>query len=257
MSKKVILITGVTAGIGAATARKFASDKNALIIGTGRRNDRLAALSEEIKKIGCDFISLNFDVRSASECAAALESLPDEVKAIDLLVNNAGLSRGLAPIDQGALEDWEEMIDANIKGVLYISRIVSGWMRARKAGHIINVGSTAGKEVYPNGNVYCATKHAVDALTKGMRMDLITDGVKVSVVHPGFVETEFSLVRFRGDEARARQTYAGFEPLAPEQVADVIYWMANAPANVNIADVLLLPAAQASAMVVDRSRIKV
>lgn len=251
MSPKIVLVTGATSGIGAATVKKFAENGN-VIIGTGRRQERLNSLEDELASKDAVFIPLCFDIRIQDAVESAFNSLPIEYQAVDILINNAGLSRGLAPIQQGSIEDWEEMIDTNIKGLLYISRIVSSQMSQRKRGHIINIGSTAGKEAYPNGNVYCATKHAVDALTKAMRMDLLADNVKVSAIHPGLVETEFSIVRFRGDEARAAKVYDGFNPLSPVDVADVIYWVTHAPINVNIADVLLLPSAQASALVVNR-----
>jgi len=247
----VAFVTGATAGIGRATALHLARAGYDVLI-CGRRADRLVALSAEITRLGRRCHSLVLDVRSAEAVAAALTGLPAEWQRLDLLVNNAGLARGLAPIDQGLLADWDEMIDTNLKGVLYVSRIVAGWMRAAGRGHIILVGSTAAKETYPNGNVYAATKHAIDALAKGMRMDLISAGVKVSAIHPGFVDTEFSVVRFHGDADRARGVYQGFRPLSGDDVAAVITWMATAPAHLNLADVVLTPAAQASAMITHR-----
>ena len=245
-------VTGATAGIGRATALHLARAGFDVLV-CGRRADRLAALAEEITRLGRAAHALTLDVRDAAAVQAALDALPAPWQQLDLLVNNAGLARGLHPIDQGLLSDWEEMIDTNLKGVLYVSRIVAGWMRAAGRGHIILVGSTAAKETYPNGNVYAATKHAIDALAKGMRMDLISAGVKVSAVHPGFVETEFSQVRFHGDADRARGVYQGFRPLSGDDVAAVITWMATAPAHVNLADVVVIPAAQASAMLTHRT----
>jgi len=249
---KIALITGATAGIGEATARRFYSGGYDVII-TGRRSDRLQQLSDELTAQGANQVyTLNFDIRSSGAVESALLSLPEAWRNIDVLVNNAGLSRGLGPVDEGLLSDWEEMIDANVKGLLYVTRIVSGWMKARQAGHIINVGSTAAKEVYPGGNVYCATKHAVDALTRAMRIDFVHLRLKVSAVHPGYVDTEFSTVRFHGDTERAKKVYEGFRPLSGADVAEVIYWMAIAPEHVNIADVVLLPAAQGGVGVVRR-----
>lgn len=247
----IAFVTGATAGIGRATALHLARAGYDVLI-CGRRADRLAALATEIERLGRRCHTLALDVRSAEAVDAALTALPAEWQRLDLLVNNAGLARGLAPIDQGLLSDWDEMIDTNLKGVLYVSRIVAGWMRAAGRGHIILVGSTAAKETYPNGNVYAATKHAIDALARGMRMDLISAGVKVSAIHPGFVDTEFSVVRFHGDADRARGVYQGFRPLSGDDVAAVITYMATAPAHVNLADVVMMPAAQASAMITHR-----
>lgn len=249
---KKVLITGATSGIGRACADQFAQKGFALII-TGRRSERLQKIKEEITaRYKVPVLDLTFDVRCFSQVKQALESLPPQFCPIDILINNAGLAKGLDDIVEGNVEHWETMIDTNIKGLLYVSKIVARQMRKAGGGHIINVGSTAGKEVYPLGNVYCATKHAVDALSKGMRMDFIKDNIKVSVIHPGFVETEFSIVRFDGDVERAKRVYQGFDPLKAEDVAQVIFWVATAPENINIAEVLLLPAAQASAMLVHR-----
>ncbi len=249
---KLALITGATSGIGLETARLFAQGGWRLIL-TGRRMPRLEKLKRELEeKHAATVRVLPLDVRDAAAVTNALNELPAAWQRIDLLVNNAGLARGLGSIDEGLLSDWEDMIDTNLKGLLYVSRVISGWMKQRNRGHIINVGSTAGKEAYPNGNVYVATKHAVDALTKAMRMDLIHHGVKVGCIHPGFVETEFSEVRFHGDKARAKKVYAGFKPLSGKDVGAVIYYMATAPENVNLADVVAMPRAQASATLVHR-----
>jgi 3-hydroxy acid dehydrogenase / malonic semialdehyde reductase len=246
-----VFVTGATSGIGRATALRLAQGGYDILI-CGRRTDRLEQLATEIRALGREVHALTLDVADSAAVIAALSNLPAPWQQLDLLVNNAGLARGLGPIDQGLLSDWEEMIDTNLKGVLYVSRIVAGWMRAAGRGHIILVGSTAGKETYPNGNVYAATKHAIDALARGMRMDLVAAGVKVSAIHPGFVETEFSEVRFHGDATRAKSVYQGFQPLSGADVAEVIHYMAAAPAHVNLADVVLMPTAQASAMVVHR-----
>lgn len=249
-TRAVVIITGATAGIGLATARQFAR-AGFRVVGTGRRADRLQELAHELGEE--HFRGLQFDIRQAAEVEAALTSLPDDWRtSTQVLVNNAGLARGLAPLDQGNLQDWEEMIDTNVKGLLYVSRVVAAWMRAQHRGTIINIGSTAGREVYPNGNVYCATKFAVDALTRGLRMDLMGSGVRVSAVNPGYVETEFSQIRFNGDEARAKRVYEGFRPLYAEDIAEVIYWVATTPKHMNLADVLVMPTAQASAAMVHR-----
>lgn len=246
----IAFITGATAGIGEATAIKFAEEGYNLII-TGRRNERLDALKAAlIKDHGVSVVALCFDVREKEAVQKALESLPDEWKNIDVLVNNAGLAVGRDPIDKGDIDDWERMIDTNVKGLLYITRTVSPWMVERKKGHIINVASIAGKEVYPDGNVYCATKHAVDALSRAMRLDLVEHGIKVTNVAPGLVETEFSVVRFKGDQEKADKVYQGYQPLTAEDIADVIWFAASRPAHVNIADVLITATAQASSTVV-------
>ncbi len=249
--KKTVLITGATAGIGEACARLFASENYRIII-TGRRNDRL----EKLKKIlsaKTEIFSLHFDIQHFDQVKKALSSLPQEWQQTDILINNAGLAAGLDAFDQANIGDWEQMIDTNIKGLLYISRLVAPGMTARKSGHIINIGSIAGREVYPNGNVYCATKSAVDALTKGMRLDLARHGIRVSSVCPGMVETEFSLVRFKGDKKRAKSVYDNFDPLTPDDVARTILFIANQPSNVNIADVLILPTMQAGASFIYRN----
>lgn len=243
----LVLITGATSGIGNSTARLFAKHGHHLII-TGRREERLKELeSSLIKEYGVKVHRLCFDIRDANAVEQALDSLPADLRAIDLLVNNAGLAAGLSSFQDGKLDHWERMIDTNIKGLIYTSRIVSNWMIQRGKGHIINIGSIAGKEVYANGNVYCATKHAVDALNKGMRIDLLPHHIRVSAVNPGMVETEFSIVRFDGDEERAKKVYQGMKPLSAEDIAETIYWVAMRPAHVNINDVIIMPAVQASA----------
>lgn len=245
----IVLITGATAGIGEAIARKFAENKYDLII-TGRRKERLEKLKSELEsKNGIRVLTLSFDVRSNSEVEIAINSIPKDFESIDVLVNNAGLAAGLATIQNGNLDHWERMIDTNIKGVLYMTKAVSQIMIKNKKGHIINIGSIAGKEVYPNGNVYCATKHALDALTRGMRMDLVQDGVMVSSVNPGMVETEFSIVRFDGDEERAKKVYEGIQPLTAKDIAETVFWMATRPSHVNINDLTIMPAYQASSTI--------
>jgi len=247
--KKIALITGATAGIGKATAARFAKEGYNIII-TGRRKELLNDLKkslEEIYKI--EVLALNFDVTKFLEVDQNLNKLPYGWENIDVLVNNAGLAVGLNPIHEGVLDDWERMIDTNIKGLLYVTRTIAPKMVARKSGHIINIGSIAGKEVYANGNVYCATKHAVDALTKGMRLDLVNYGIRVTQVCPGAAETEFSIVRFKGDQSRAGQVYKGFEPLSAEDIAETIYFAASAPNHVDVQDILVMPKAQASATI--------
>jgi short-subunit dehydrogenase len=244
---KIALITGATSGIGKATAIQFAQNNYQLIL-TGRRNDRLTALKNELSaSYQVEILILNFDVQDNDAVQQALASLPTAWKKIDVLVNNAGLSLGLDPIHKANLADWEQMIDTNVKGLLYVSKIVSNWMIENKSGHIINIGSIAGKETYANGNVYCATKHAVDSLNKAMRLDLLTSGIRVTAIHPGAVETEFSVVRFKGDQARADKVYEGFEPLRPSDIADAIYYASQTPAHVNINEIIIMPTAQANA----------
>ncbi|MBL7896408.1 MAG: SDR family oxidoreductase [Bacteroidia bacterium] len=249
----IALVTGATSGIGKCTAEEFAKHNYNLII-TGRRNDRLQEFKKELEeKYKVKVYTACFDIRKLSEVESAISNLPGEFKAIDVLVNNAGLAAGLAPIQDGNVDHWERMIDTNIKGLLFVTKCVSKLMIERKKGHIINVGSIAGKEAYANGNVYCGTKHAVDALNKGMRIDLLPHNIKVSAVNPGMVETEFSIVRFDGDESRAKKVYEGFEPLRPEDIAETIFWISNRPAHVNINDVIIMPAAQANSTTVKRN----
>lgn len=245
--EKTVLITGATAGIGESCAKKFASNGFNLII-TGRRREKLEALTKELKaEYGVKILPLAFDVRSLTEVNEALGNLPSGWENIDILINNAGLAVGMSHIQDGDTDDWERMIDTNIKGLLWVTRMVSPGMAARGSGHIINVGSIAGKEIYENGNVYCASKHAVDALSRAMRIDLLRDGVKVTNVAPGLVETEFSIVRFKGDIKKAETPYQGLVPLTGDDIADVIYFCATTPGHVNINDIVVMPAAQASA----------
>jgi 3-hydroxy acid dehydrogenase/malonic semialdehyde reductase len=244
---KIALITGATAGIGEACAHVFAREQYDLIL-TGRRADRLEKLSEQLKReYNVEVIILSFDVRERQEVISKLEELPAKWKKVDALINNAGLSQGLDPIQNGSYDDWDTMIDTNIKGLLYVTRVVSNWMISNKTGHIINLGSIAGKEVYANGNVYCASKHAVDALNKGMRIDLLPHGIKVTAVHPGAVETEFSEVRFKGDKTRAKKVYEGFEPLMAMDIAETIWFAVSRPPHVNINELTIMPTAQATA----------
>lgn len=249
----IVLITGATSGIGRATAKAFAEAGYGLIL-TGRREDRLEQLQEELKSAhGAPVRILCFDVRDHEEVAEHLNELEDDWKNVDILVNNAGLAKGLAPIQEGDLFHWETMIDTNLKGLLYITRMVTPWMVKRQSGHVINIGSIAGKEAYPKGNVYCATKFAVDGLTKAMRMDLYQHGIRVSQVCPGHVEeTEFALVRFDGDAKKAK-IYEDFKPLSSGDVADIILYIAQAPPHVNIQDVVIASTQQASATMIDRS----
>jgi 3-hydroxy acid dehydrogenase/malonic semialdehyde reductase len=244
---KIALITGATAGIGEACAHTFAREGYNLIL-TGRRMDRLETLAQQLnKQYNIEVAVSSFDVRSREQVIQSLEGLPAQWKKVDVLINNAGLSQALDPIQKGSYDDWDTMIDTNIKGLLYVSRVVSNWMITNGYGHIINLGSIAGKEVYANGNVYCATKHAVDALNKGMRIDLNNHGIKVTAVHPGAVETEFSEVRFKGDKERAKKVYEGFEPLAAQDIAETIWFVASRPAHVNINELTIMPTAQATA----------
>jgi NADP-dependent 3-hydroxy acid dehydrogenase YdfG len=243
---KTILITGATSGIGKACAYQFGANENRLII-TGRRNERLLELKKDLEdKFNTEVITLSFDIRDNNQVKEAVASIPENWKDIDILINNAGLAVGLSKIQEGEIDDWERMIDTNVKGLLYITRAISPNMVARRNGHIINIGSIAGKETYPFGNVYCATKHAVDSLTKAMRIDMVEYGIKVTQIAPGAVETEFSNVRFKGDDAKADSIYVGYEPLHPEDIADAAYYCSNLPAHVNINDMLIMPLAQAS-----------
>jgi 3-hydroxy acid dehydrogenase/malonic semialdehyde reductase len=244
---KIALITGATSGIGEACAHLFAREHYNLIL-TGRRFDRLQKLAKKLNtKYNIEVAVSSFDVRDREEVVTNLDGLPEKWKKVNVLVNNAGLSQGLDPIDKGSMDDWDTMIDTNIKGLLYVSRVVSNWMIDNKHGHIINIGSIAGKEVYANGNVYCATKHAVDALNKAMRIDLLPYGIKVTAVHPGAVETEFSEVRFKGDKDKAKKVYDGFEPLVADDIAETIWFAVSRPAHVNINELIVMPTAQAGA----------
>jgi serine 3-dehydrogenase len=249
---KTVLITGASAGIGAACARAFAREGGRLVL-AARRTDRLQALAEELRAehgTECHLIAL--DVRDARAVAETLGGLPAEWAEVDVLVNNAGLGRGLEKVQEGTTEDWDVMIDTNVKGLLYATRALTPGMVARGRGHVVNIGSVAGHEVYPGGAVYCATKHAVDAITRGLRMDLLGTGVRVSTVDPGMVETEFSVVRFKGDEERARRVYANMNPLTPDDIADAVLWCATRPPHVNIDEIILKPTDQASATLVHR-----
>lgn len=251
MKNKVAFITGATSGIGMATAKLFAENGLKVII-CGRREERLKQLSLELSEF-TEVYSLRFDVRNRTEVEEAIKSLPKEFSAIDFLINNAGNAHGLDTIDQGDTEDWDAMLDINVKGLLYVTKAILPTMISKKSGHIINIGSTAGKEVYPKGNVYCASKHAVDALNKGMRLDLNGKGIKVSAVNPGLVETEFSEVRFKGDSEQAEKVYQGFTPLQPKDIADVIWFAVTRPPHVNIADLTLMCLDQASSTIVNKS----
>jgi len=247
------LITGATSGIGKASAELFAKNGWNLIL-TGRRKDRLEAFSTELqKKYKIKTLCLNFDVRNLKEVVKNIDSIKGDWRNIDLLLNNAGLASGLSTIQDGNIEDWEVMIDTNIKGLLYMTRHIAPLLIEKNKGHIINVASLAGKQVYPNGNVYCATKFAVDALSKAMRIDMLPHGIRVTNIAPGLVETEFSIVRFKGDAERAKKTYENIKALTAEDIADIIYWAASRPAHVNINDVVITPTAQANAYLVNRS----
>lgn len=247
---KTALITGATSGIGKATAVKLANEGFRLIL-AGRRQDRLDGLQKELAQ-KTDVYTLNFDVRDKARVQEMISSLPVKFEQIDILVNNAGNAHGLDPIQKGSIEDWDNMIDINVKGLLYVSKVVIPKMIEKGSGHIINIGSTAGKEVYPNGNVYCASKHAVDAINQGMRMDLNEHGIRVGAINPGLVETEFSEVRFKGDKERAANVYKGFDPLRPEDIADIIHFVVTRPYHVNIADLVVFPTAQASSTIVKK-----
>ncbi len=248
----IALITGASSGIGEACAHTFAQQGYHLIL-VGRREQLLEKVAHQlITTYGIEVKTLQIDVRDKEELAYKLGTLASQWKKVDVLINNAGLSQGLEPIDKGSTDDWDTMIDTNVKGLLYVTKIISNWMIEQKKGHIINIGSIAGKEVYANGNVYCATKHAVDALNKAMRIDLLPHGIKVTAIHPGAVETEFSIVRFKGDEARAKKVYDGFEPLVAQDIAEAIWFAVSRPAHVNINDMLIMPTAQASASLLKR-----
>src|ERR1700744_452682 len=249
---KIALITGATSGIGEATAELFAREGYDLVL-TGRRKERLDHVAHRLnKKYNVDIATSPFDVRDREEVVSTLNDLPAKWKKVNVLVNNAGLSQGLDPIDKGDYDDWDTMIDTNVKGLLYVSKVVINWMIGSSHAHIINIGSIAGKEVYPNGNVYCASKHAVDALSQAMRIDLLPHGIKVSAVHPGAVETEFSVVRFKGDEKRAKKVYEGFKPLVADDIAETIWFIVSRPAHVNINDIVVMPSAQANATMINR-----
>jgi 3-hydroxy acid dehydrogenase/malonic semialdehyde reductase len=247
---KTALITGATSGIGKATAYEFAKQGINLIL-CGRRSERLQTIKKELDSL-TKVYTLSFDVRDKTEVEKAINSLPNDFKTIDILINNAGNAHGLDPIQTGSLDDWDAMMDINVKGLLYVSKAIIPQMTKRQAGHIINIGSSAGKEVYPKGNVYCASKHAVLAITEGMRIDLNPFGIKVGSVNPGLVETEFSQVRFKGDKI-ADTVYKGFKALQAQDIADIIYFVISRPNHVNIADLLVFPTAQANSTTVKKS----
>lgn len=245
---KIALITGASAGIGAACAATLAREGYDLIL-TARRIERLKELAVDLgAQFNVAIHTVDLDVRDRDKVKSMFETLPEKWKNIDVLINNAGLSQGLDPIQTGDLDDWERMIDTNLKGLLYVTRSVIPDMVKRNRGHIINIGSIAGKEVYPNGNVYCATKHAVDALSKGMRIDLLPHNIKVTAIHPGMVETEFSVVRFKGDKDRAAAVYHNLEPLLAQDIAEAIWFALSRPAHVNINDLLIMPTIQANSV---------
>ena len=252
LKDRIVFVTGASSGIGEATAQAFAA-LGARILMCARRAERLEKLAEKLEyehKVAVHYFRL--DVRDRAGVDRAVAGLPADWKAIDVLVNNAGLSRGLAKLPQGLVEDWEEMLDTNVKGLLFVSRAVIPGMIERGRGHIINIGSIAGHEVYPGGNVYCASKFAVRALSKGLRLDLNGTPIRVSEVAPGMVETEFSLVRFHGDAERAAKVYQGLTPLGPDDIADAVVWCATRPAHVNVSEVVVMPTAQASTALISR-----
>ncbi len=248
---KTVLITGATSGIGKATSELLARHQYRLII-CGRRKEILETLESDLAK-HTQITSLVFDVKDKDSVFKAISSLPEDFSKIDILINNAGNAHGLDPIQTGNTDDWDAMLDINVKGLLYVSKAIVPQMTERKSGHIINIGSTAAKEVYPNGNVYCASKHAVDAITQGMRIDLNAFGIKVGGIHPGMVHTAFSEVRFKGDTDRADNVYKGFQPLLAEDIADIIHFVISRPYHVNIADLMVLSTAQATSTIVNKN----
>ena len=242
---KTVLVTGATSGIGEATARLYAKNGHRLII-TGRRNDRLSLLKSELEERGCEVLSLNFDVRSNKEVEKHLKQMPSGWEIVDILVNNAGLAVGTTSIDDGELDDWERMIDTNIKGLLYVSKCVIPHLKKSKCPHIVNISSIAGRETYKNGNVYCATKHAVQSLSDAMRIDLLQFGIKVTSICPGAAETEFSVVRYHGDQQAADKVYENYDPLVADDIADTIVFATSRPNHVSISDLLITPSVQAN-----------
>ncbi len=249
---KTIMITGATSGFGKAIAQRFAGNGYNIII-TGRRKERLEELRKELSaKDDTKVLALNFDLRDKDEVARAVNGMPEEWKTIDILVNNAGLAVGLAHIDEGNTDDWERMLDTNVKGLLYITRAVAPLMTQRNSGYIFNIGSIAGKEVYENGNIYCASKFAVDALSKSMRIDMLKHNIRVTHIAPGMAETEFSVVRFKGDREKADAVYKGFDPLTGDDIADVVYYCASLPPHVCINDLVITPTQQANAFYSNR-----
>lgn len=251
LKNKIALITGATSGIGEAVARVFACAGAKLIL-VARRQERLEQLADELSKDASSTYLLSLDVRDRHSVESAISNLPADWSSIDILINNAGLSRGLDKLHEGSFQDWEEMIDTNIKGLLYLTRLIVPGMVSRGTGHVVNLGSTAGHQTYPNGNVYCATKAAVRVISEGLKQDLLGTPVRVSSVDPGLVETEFSQVRFRGDTERAKKVYQGLTPLTPADVADVIFFCVTRPPHVNISEVLLMPTDQAGSMLFNR-----
>ena len=247
---KTILITGATSGIGLAAAKKLTNSKNNLIL-CGRRQHKLDKISNELSKI-TNVLPLCFDVSNKKEVNKVLENLHDEFSSVDILINNAGNAHGLDTIQDGSLDDWDNMINSNVKGLLYVSRVIIPTMIENQNGHIINIGSLAGREVYEKGNIYCATKHAVNAISKAMRIDLNKIGIKVSEINPGLVETDFSNVRFKGDSDKAEKVYQGYKALQSDDIADIIEFVINRPSHINIADILVLPQAQATSSIIDK-----
>ncbi|NVK52060.1 MAG: SDR family NAD(P)-dependent oxidoreductase [Flavobacteriaceae bacterium] len=248
--KATAFITGATSGIGKATAQLFAKNNIRLIL-CGRRKERLLAL-EKLLSNQTEVTTLQFDVSDKEAVFKAINSLPENFKEIDILINNAGNAHGLSTIQDGSIDDWEAMIDSNVKGLLYVSKVIIPKMITRNTGFIVNIGSIAGKEVYPNGNVYCASKHAVNALNKAMRIDLNQYNIRVSAIHPGAVETEFSDVRFKGDTVKAKAVYAGYQALQATDIAEIIYFVVTRPYHVNIEDLIVYPTAQASATLIKK-----
>lgn len=252
MIKKIVLISGATSGFGKATAELFAKNNYNLIL-TGRREDRLQKIAKDLsEQYNVEVLPLCFDIRDQKVVEKAILSLDESWKDIDLLVNNAGLASGFGPIQDGEIDDWEKMIDTNVKGLLYLSKAIMPLMIINKSGHIINIGSTAGKEAYLNGNVYCATKHAVDAISKSMRIDLLQHGIKVTQICPGAAETEFSEVRFHGDKEKAKNVYKGYQPMTAEDIASLIYFAATLPPHLCINDLVVTSLAQANSFYFDR-----
>ncbi|MFP4289009.1 MAG: SDR family NAD(P)-dependent oxidoreductase [Bacteroidales bacterium] len=251
--RKTVLITGSSSGIGQACAEKFAKNGFRVIL-NGRREGRLKQLSDYLMATyQTEVFNLVFDVRNKKQVYAAIERLPEAWRQIDILINNAGLALGLSNIDSGLEEDWEQMIDTNVKGLLYVSKAVMQDMIRRKNGHILNIGSIAGRQTYLKGNVYCATKHAVESITEAMRMELVSDNIKVTLLSPGAVKTEFSEVRFKGDKEKAEKVYEGFQPLTPEDIAECALFCANLPEHVNVNDMLIMPTAQANATIFNKT----
>lgn len=249
----IAFITGASSGFGKACAEKFASSKYDLIV-TARRHERLEKLKADLEnKYAVKVYILVFDVQNRKDVESEIGSLPQEWKNIDILINNAGLAAGRDHFQDGKIEDWETMIDTNLKGLMYVTKFLVGGMIERRRGHIINISSLAGQEVYPQGNLYCASKHAVTALSKGLRMDLLPYGIKVTNISPGLAETEFSIVRFKGDEEKAKNTYTGYEALRAEDVADVVYFAASRPAHVNLEEITILPTAQSDSRTVNKT----